>query len=152
MKSLLLSITLSTGLLLSTVATAESVKPTHSTQFILSRILEYKNLEFKPEIHLPTVVLSSQAKLKDFQDDVEPQWGIRPDVITNVYVVRLNKIYLYDKKSYYTDHKRCIDDSLAHEMAHYIQVQYRQWDLNDDSLEWDAIDTQNWFRSQYCKN
>lgn len=131
---------------------AETVKPIYSAHFILTRILEYKNLSFNPEIPLPTVRLSSAANLKQFQDDVEPQWGFRPDFITNAYIVHLNKIYLYDNKAYYSEHQRCIDDSLAHELAHYVQVQYRKWDLNDDSLEWDAIDTQNWFRSQYCQN
>lgn len=133
-------------------ANAESVKPKYSTMFILTRILEYKNLSFNSEIPMPAVILSSEASLKQFQDDIEPQWGFRPDVITNAYVVHLNKIYLYDDKNYYAGHQRCIDDSLAHELAHYVQVQYRKWDLNDDSLEWDAIDTQNWFREQHCSN
>lgn len=131
-------------------AHAETVKPAYSSHFILTRILEYKNLSFKPEIPLPTVLFSSEANLKEFQDDVEPQWGFRPDVITNAYIAHLNKIYLYDDKAYYAEHQRCIDDSLAHELAHYVQVQYRKWDLSDESLEWDAIDTQNWFRSQHC--
>lgn len=146
------AITLILTLFASLFVHAETVKPMHTTQFILERILEYKNLTFQSEIPMPEVVLSSKALLKDFQDDIEPQWGIRPDVITNAYVVRLNKIYLYDDKAYYAEHGRCIDDSLAHELAHYVQVQYRKWDLNDDSLEWDAIDTQTWFRSQHCSN
>ncbi len=148
MKAFILILTLFVSL----IVKAETVKPVYTTQFILERILDYKTLSFKPEIPMPTVVLSSEAKLKDFQDDIESQWGFRPDVITNAYVVRLNKIYLYDDKAYYTEHGRCIDDSLAHELAHYVQVQYRNWDLNDDSLEWDAIDTQTWFRTQHCSN
>ena len=140
------------ALFVTSITHAETVKPVYSSHFILTRILEYKNLAYNPEIPLPAVVLSSEAELKQFQDDIEPQWGFRPDTITNAYVVHLNKIYLYDDKAYYTGHQRCIDDSLAHELAHYIQVQYRKWDLNDDSLEWDAIDTQNWFRSQHCSN
>lgn len=140
------------ALFVTLLARAETVKPIYSSHFILTRILEYKNLAYNAEIPLPAVVLSSEAQLKQFQDDIEPQWGFRPDTITNAYVVHLNKIYLYDDKAYYNEHQRCIDDSLAHELAHYIQVQYRKWDLNDDSLEWDAIDTQNWFRSQHCSN
>lgn len=147
MKSILFILALVTNL----AAQAETIKPIYTSQFILSHILEYKNLTFKPEIPLPAVVFSSEANLKDFQNDIEPQWGFRPEVITNAYIVHLNKIYLFDDKAYYDQHQRCIDDSLAHELAHYVQVQYRKWDLNDDSLEWDAIDTQNWFRSQHCK-
>lgn len=151
MKPILKAILFLLALVCTLLAQAETVKPVYTSHFILSRILEYKSLAYKPEVSIPTVKLSSEATLKEFQDDVEPQWGFRPTAITNVYVVHLNKIYLFDDKAYYTKHKRCIDDSLAHELAHYIQVQYRKWDLNDDSLEWDAIDTQNWFRSEYCK-
>lgn len=149
MKSIFI-LTILFSLLTTPLVQAETVKPIYSSHFVLSRILEYKNLSFNAEIPLPEVQLSSDANLEEFQNDVEPQWGFRPDQITSVYVVRLNKIYLYDDKTYYSDHQRCIDDSLAHELAHYVQVQYRKWDLNDDSLEWDAVDTQNWFRSQHC--
>lgn len=132
-------------------AHAEPVKPQYSGQFILERILDYKNLMHNPDIALPTIVYSSEVSLQEFQNDIESQWGFRPDFITNAYVVKLNKIYLYDSKEYYSENERCIDDSLAHELAHFVQVKYRQWDLNDESLEWDAIDTQTWFRTEYCQ-
>lgn len=122
----------------------------YSPEFILKAILEHKSLEFRPEVPLPTVVASSESDLKSFQDDVEPQWGQRPDEITNVFVVHKNKIYISDEKAYYDKTERCMDDSMAHELTHYIQVKYRGWSLNDDSLEWDAIDTQTWFREKYC--
>lgn len=133
------------------LAHAEPIKPQYSGQFILERILEYKNLTLNPSIEIPQIVYSSEVSLQEFQNDIESQWGFRPDVITNAYVVKLNKIYLYDSKEYYSENERCIDDSLAHELAHFVQVKYREWDLNDESLEWDAIDTQTWFRTQYCQ-
>lgn len=129
---------------------AKTAELKYTVDFIFKAILEHKNLELKPEIPMPAVVVASKAKLKDFQDDVEPQWNMRPDAITNVFVVHLNKIYLSDDQSYYDKVGRCMDDSLAHELTHYIQVKYRGWSLDDDSLEWDAIDTQTWFREKYC--
>ena len=44
-----------------------------------------------------------------------------------------------------------VDDSVAHELTHFVQAKYQNFDLNDESLEWDAIDVQNWFRENFCK-
>lgn len=122
-----------------------------SPDSILRAILSYKQLDHRPEIPMPTIIMASKADLKKFQDEVESQWNMRPKLISNVFIVSVNKIYLNDDKSYYDRVKRCIDDSLAHELTHYIQAKYRGWSLDDDSLESDAIDTQTWFRSTYCK-
>ncbi len=43
-----------------------------------------------------------------------------------------------------------MDDSLAHELVHYVQVKYQKFDLNDESLEWDAVDIQTAFREKFC--
>jgi hypothetical protein len=153
LKTLILVLT--TGLLSSASVPAfgavETAKLRYQPNFVFTQILIHKELQLDPTKPFPEIRFSSQVTLKEFQDDVEPQWGLRPDVITNAYVVQKNKIYLMDDKKYYDSHKRCIDDSLAHELTHYIQSKYRGWDLNDDSLEWDAIDVQTWFREQYCR-
>lgn len=142
---------LSTIVLTFSFTSPEPAKLQYNPEFILQAVLDYKKLSFRPDVRLPEIKYESQATLKEFQDDLEPQWGFRPEVITNAYVIKKNVIYLIDEKDYYERHQRCIDDSLAHELAHYIQSQYRGWDLNDDSLEWDAIDVQNWFRENYCR-
>ena len=136
------------------ISSAEPVKKVatlkYSPEFILKVILEHKTLDFRPDVPMSELMVSSKALLKNFQDDVDPQWGMRLADITNVFVILKNKIYVSDEKAYYDKTGRCIDDSLAHELTHYIQVKYRGWNLDDDSLEWDAIDTQSWFREKYC--
>lgn len=131
---------------------AKTAELKYTPEFILARILEKKHLTFDPQKTSPKVLFASQVTLKQFQDDVEAQWNFRPDVVTNVYVVKQNKIYLLDDAAYYEKTGRCIDDSLAHELTHYVQVVYQNWDLADESLEWDAVDMQTWFRETYCQS
>lgn len=148
MKLLVLSILFLSNL---TFAKVPTVSLKYDLKFILEKVLERKNLEFKNDISLPRIFLKSKTSLKQFQDAVESQWGQRPAEFTNVYVVKDNDIYLLDDASYYKKTGRCIDDSLAHELTHYVQVKYQNFDINDESLEWDAIDTQTWFRENFCK-
>lgn len=76
---------------------------------------------------------------------------MRPDRITNAFALKKNEIYIFDDADYYLRTNRCMDDSLAHEMVHYLQARYQGWDLDDDSLEWEAIDIQTAFREAYCR-
>lgn len=67
----------------------------------------------------------------------------------NMYVVKTDEIYLNDSASSYGRHGRIIDDSLAHEYAHYVQVVYEGADRENDpndALESDAVAVQTWFR------
>lgn len=130
----------------------ESTRLIHSESFILDQVLKYMNIKLKPSIQLPEIVYADEAILSDFQKEVEPQWGIKPDFITNVYLAQLNKIYLLDEKNYYDQNERCIDDSLAHEIVHFVQVKYRKIPIEylDDSMEMEAIDVQSHFRNDYC--
>lgn len=131
---------------------ANPAKLKYEQLFILKEILSYKNLKYRPEIPLPELFLSSTTPVEVFQEDIFPQWGFKPDFITNSYVANSNHIYLFDDQTYYTENKRCMDDSMAHELTHYVQLKYRGWDLNDESLEWDAVETQTWFRENYCQD
>ena len=130
-------------------------KPTvslkYDLKFILTKVLEYKHLDFKNDIALPPLFLKSKTPLNQFQDAIESQWGQRPKEFTNAYAIKSNEIYLLDDADYYKKTGRCIDDSLAHELTHYVQVKYQNFDINDESLEWDAIDIQTWFRENFCK-
>ena len=119
--------------------------------FILKQILIKKNLAFRPELELPKLFLESTTPLLQFQDAIFPQWGFRPEVFTNAYSVGTNEIYLLDEAKYYTEKRRCMDDSYAHELTHYVQSQYQKYDLNDESLEWDAVEVQTWFREAFCQ-
>lgn len=134
------------------VAKAQApVKMQFSYEFILKQVLLKKNLVLKPDVPKPAIFVESQSSLQQFQDAIAPQWGFRPDAFTNAFVDKKNEIYLLDEADYYTKNERCIDDSLAHELTHYVQSKYQGFDLNDDSLEWEAIDVQTWFRQTFCK-
>lgn len=129
----------------------EPAKLRYSEDFILEQVLQLKNWERRPEIPVPPVHYESQTPLKFFQDIIEEQWGMRPDRITNAFAVKHNLVFIMDDAAYYERTGRCMDDSLAHEYTHYLQAKYKGWDLNDDSLEWDAIDIQTQFREKFCK-
>lgn len=128
----------------------ELAKLSYSTEGILDYVLAKKKLARNPEIPLPELHLKSQTSLEVFQSSLVDQWNFLPEIITNVYSVKTNRIFLMDDKAYYDDLKRCIDDSLAHELTHYVQVMYQKWDHEDESLEWDAVDIQTQFREDFC--
>lgn len=128
----------------------KTAKLKYSVDFVLDFVLKKKNLVRNPLLEMPQVFLQSQTDLELFQISMFEQWGMQPDQITNAYSVKTNRIFLNDDKTYYDRLKRCMDDSLAHELAHYVQVVYQKWDLNDDSLEWDAVDIQTQFREEFC--
>lgn len=133
-------------------AVAASVGLTHSPDCILQAIAMKKHITLRAEIPSPEIFVQSKTSLQQFQDAVEPQWNIRPDEFTNVYVYRLNEIYLIDEAGYYQTHNRFIDDSLAHEFVHFLQVKYQNADLNsDESLEFEAVDIQTWFRETFMR-
>ena len=134
-----------------TLAFAKSpAKLKYQVDFLFSKVLEKKHQTINPNIPFPKIFYSSKTPLKQFQDAIEGQWGIRPKFITNAFAVVNNEIYIMDDKDYYENLKRCMDDSLVHELVHYVQVKYLNWDLNDESLEWDAIDIQTAFREEFC--
>ena len=122
----------------------------YEIDFLIDKVLEKKHLQKRIDIPLPHFYFSSQTKLSQFQDAIEKQWGFRPKSITNAFAVDSNEIYILDASEYYTKLGRCMDDSLVHELVHYLQVKYLNWDLNDESLEWEAVDIQTEFRNEFC--
>ncbi len=128
----------------------DPAKLKYQVDFLFSKVLEKKRQTKNPAIAFPNIYFSSKTPLKQFQDAIEGQWGMRPDFITNAYAVANNEIYISDDPDYYESQKRCMDDSLVHELVHYVQVKYLNWDLNDESLEWDAIEIQTAFREEFC--
>lgn len=122
----------------------------YQVDFLFSKVLEKKRQTKNPAIPFPTIYYASKTPLKQFQDAIEGQWGMRPDLITNAYAQANNEIYMLDDADYYESNKRCMDDSLVHELVHFVQVKYLNWDLNDESLEWDAVEIQTDFRNEFC--
>jgi len=114
--------------------------------FILEAVARRMNVALRPEIPFPEILLESTTSLGRFQNAIELQWGFRPHVFANAYAVARNEIYLINSASYYARLNRTLDDSLAHEFAHYIQSRYLNADLAHDACEFDAIAIQEWFR------
>lgn len=132
-------------------AQAEPAKLRYSLDFLIEKTLQKKNQTARADVPLPKFFFASTTNLSQFQDALEKQWGFRPDVFTNAFAVESNEIYIMDDEEYYRRHGRCMDDSIVHELVHYIQVKYLNWDLYDESLEWDAVEVQTLFREEYCK-
>lgn len=152
-KSILLTFLVCT--LTSTASWAGSKPPApaklkYTLEFLFNKTLEMKNLEKRDDVPMPKYFFASSTPLKQFQDALEKQWGFRPDVFTNAFAVERNEVYIMDDAEWYERNQRCMDDSVVHELVHYFQVKYQNWDLNDESLEWDAVDKQTEFRNKYC--
>lgn len=109
---------------------------------ILQQVAQQMNVTLRPDVPLPKIFLESNTPLRQFQRAIAPQWKFRPHVFANAYAAERNEIYLSDDARYYKKRNRTLDDSLAHEFVHYIQVRYRNDNLEDDSCEMEAIDMQ----------
>lgn len=128
--------------------------PTEKEQrCILELIAQKKNISLNSQIVVPKIIYASESNLKSFNADVFPQWGVSADEISNVYVIAKDIIYIIDDADYYKKHVRFIEDSIAHEYVHYLQVKYQNTNiLADESgfVELEAIDLQNWYRENYA--
>ena len=105
-------------------------------------------VELDPRIPAPTIRFESVTSLERFQDATEQQWGFRPGRFVNVFVSEKNEIYLIDDPAYYAATGRTIDESLAHELVHYVQARYGRANLSDWA-EHEAVAIQKWFRAEY---
>ncbi len=139
-----------TLIILSSTIHAKTAELKYPFSFLIEYVLSKKNISQDPKIPIPTLHFESKTKLKDFQDAMEKQWGFRPKQFSNAFAIESNQIFITDDAAYYIKHGRCMDDSVVHEIVHYYQTKYRGWDINDESLEWDAIDVQSEFRATYC--
>ncbi len=122
----------------------------YTPELIFEFVLDQKKQTLNQQIPFPQIYFKHKTVLKQFQDAIEKQWGLRPLEITNAYAVENNEIYLMDDADYYLKTERCMDDSLAHELVHFVQAKYQKFDLNDESLEWDAVGIQTAFREKFC--
>lgn len=124
----------------------------YSQEFILSEVLLIMGHKQKPNVPAPEVRFASLTTIQEFQNDIGVQWGSPPDRITNAFAAEVNRIYILDEAEYYIRTKRCMDDSLAHEYAHFVQVYYKGFPIDqfDDSMESEAVDVQTQFREKHC--
>jgi hypothetical protein len=141
------------ALLLSSLAFADPARLRYSPDEILEAVAQYKKITLREDIPKPQIFFESNCTLKQFQDAIEPQWHMRPDAFLNAYIFAKNEIYLIDEPGYYVRLNRFIDDSLAHELVHYIQVKYQGFtaQYGGEDMEGDAIGVQTWFRETYMR-
>ena len=109
---------------------------------ILHQVARQMNVTLRPDVPLPKIFLESNTPLRQFQQAIGRQWKFRPHVFANAYAAERNEIYLSDDARYYNKRNRTLDDSLAHEFVHYIQVNYRNGNLADDDCEMEALTVQ----------
>lgn len=104
---------------------------------------------------VPRVRLESETPLIEFLTAVRPQ---DPSVnrFSNFYSVTANRIFLIDDAAYYAKFaktsRRSMEDSLAHEFVHYLQVTYLGYtvaDLGTEDAEAMAIGYQTSYRERY---
>lgn len=126
--------------------TSAPVTLRHEPRYILEAVARQMNVTLRPDVPLPRIYFESSTPLTQFQDAVAPQWSFRPPRFANVYVVARNEIYLTDDPGYYGRLRRSLDESLAHEFAHYLQVRYFAADLAEESCETEAVAVQFAFR------
>lgn len=121
----------------------------HDPQFILDAVARRMKITLRPEIPLPAIRLESNTQLRHMQAAAERQWGFRPLAFLSTYAAASNEIYLIDRVDLYEIFPRTLDDTLAHELVHYLQATYRRDRSDTDWSEFEAVSVQTWFRNEY---
>lgn len=124
----------------------------HEPKCVLEAVAFAMNVRLDPAKPFPALRLETRTPLSEFQAAAQVQWGERPEVFLNLYSVAEEKIYLIEDADYYARLKRDIADSLAHELAHYVQVHYKGYTAPQLAYgEDEAIHIQTWFRDNYIR-
>jgi hypothetical protein len=123
----------------------------HDPQFILEAVARRMGITLRPEFPPPAIRLESRTPLPRLQAAAERQWGFRPHVFTTTYASAGNEIFLIDDPALYAQYGGTPDDSLAHELVHYLQSRYRRDDFRTDWSETEAVAIQTWFRREYME-
>ena len=121
----------------------------HDPQFILEVVAGHMGVTLRPDVPPPGIRPESSTPLELLQAAAERQWGFRPDVFTTTFANATNEIYLIDDARYYARHGGTPDDSLAHELVHYVQARYLRDRFSTDWSESEAVAIQTWFRNEY---
>lgn len=124
----------------------------HDSRFILEVVARRMGVTLRPDIPPPAIRLESRTPLERLQAAIEPQWGFRPEVFTSTYATAGNEVYLIDDAAHYETYGGAPDDSLAHELVHYIQANYLRDRFNTDWSESEAVAIQTWFRREYMES
>jgi len=128
---------------------AEPVRLRLDPAFVLAQVAGRLGVRLDPEIAPPAVFVESATPLAQFRAAIAAQWGFHPHAFGNAYAVERNEVYLIDEPGYYLRLGRSLDESLAHELAHYVQVRYLGADLAEPSWEDEAVAVQTWFSATH---
>jgi len=142
------------GLSLASAANHASAVPPElrlDLQTTLELVARRMNIKLEPDIPLPRIRLESATPIERFRDAVETQWGSRPARFSNAFVPATNEVYLIDDPDYYAATGRTLDDSLAHELVHYLQTCYRHANVAGEFQELEAVEIQSWFRAEQMR-
>jgi hypothetical protein len=120
----------------------------YDPQFILEAVAERMGVALRPDIPPPAIRFESRTALERLQAAAERQWGFRPAVFTTTYATATNEVYLIDEARLYEQYGGTLDDSLAHELVHYIQAHYLGDRFTTDWSEAEAVAIQHWFRHE----
>jgi hypothetical protein len=121
----------------------------YDPRFILETVAGRMGVTLQPEIPPPAVLLESSTPLQRLRAAAERQWGFRPHALVTTYASAANEIYLIDDARLYAQFGGTPDDSLAHELVHYIQANYLKDPFTTDWSESEAVAIQTWFREQF---
>lgn len=121
----------------------------HDPQFILETVARRMGVNLHADVPLPAIRLESGTALERLQAAAEKQWGSRPQVFVTTYAPASNEIYLIDEAALYEKYSRTLDDSLAHELVHYIQAKYLGDRFDTEWSEVEAVAVQTWFREAF---
>jgi hypothetical protein len=130
---------------------AEPLRLRLEPAFVLAQVAARMGVTLDPAIAPPAVLVESATPIARFREAIGAQWGFLPHAFGNAYAVERNEIYLIDDPSYYDRLGRTIEDSLAHELAHYVQIKYLDADLAASAWKQDAIAVQAWFRDLHLR-
>jgi hypothetical protein len=123
----------------------------HDPQFILEQVARRMGVTLRAYVPPPAIRLESRTPLERLQAAAERQWGFRPEVYTTTYATASNEVYLIDEAALYDNYGGTLDDSLAHELVHYIQAHYLGDRFTTDWSETEAVAVQSWFRREYME-
>jgi hypothetical protein len=121
----------------------------HDPQFVLEAVAKRMGVALRPDLPPPAIRFESRTPLERLQAAAERQWGFRPEVFTTTYATAENAIYLIDEARLYEQYGGTLDDSLAHELVHYIQALYLGDRFTTDWSETEAVAVQTWFRNEH---
>jgi hypothetical protein len=121
----------------------------HDPQFILEQVAKRMGVVLRPDVPPPAIRLESRTPLAHLQAAAERQWNFRPEVFTTTYATATNEVYLIDEARLYERYGATLDDSLAHELVHYIQAHYLGDRFTTDWSETEAVAVQTWFLSEH---